>query len=57
MADPSLVTITPRTVAVVDVPGAEDGRTKPVANGPQIQVATQPDVVAFEQKFLDTLNG
>jgi pyrimidine-specific ribonucleoside hydrolase len=57
MADPSLVTLTPRTVAVVDVPGADDGRTKPVGNGPQIQVATQPKVEAFEQQFLDTLNG
>lgn len=57
MADPGLVTLTPRTVTVVDVPGAEDGRTKPVGNGPQIQVATQPDVTAFEQLFLDTLNS
>jgi inosine-uridine nucleoside N-ribohydrolase len=57
MADPGLVTLTPRTVTVVDVPGAEDGRTKPVANGPQIQVATQPDGAAFEQLFLDTLNS
>jgi inosine-uridine nucleoside N-ribohydrolase len=57
MADPSLVTLTPRIVTVIDVPGAEDGRTKPVANGPQIQVATQPDVDAMEQLFLDTLNS
>jgi inosine-uridine nucleoside N-ribohydrolase len=57
MADPSLVTLTPRTVTVVDVPGAEDGRTKPVLNGPEIQVATAPNVEAFEQLFLDTINS
>lgn len=57
MADPGLVTLTLRTVTVVDVPGAEDGRTKPVANGPEIQVATQPDAATFEQLFLDTLNS
>jgi pyrimidine-specific ribonucleoside hydrolase len=57
MADPSLVTFKSRTVAVVDVPGAEDGRTKPVGNGPLIDVATRPDGAVFEQLFLDMLNG
>jgi pyrimidine-specific ribonucleoside hydrolase len=57
MADPEIVTLTTRTVAVVDVPGPEDGRTKPVGNGPQIQVATEPDAAAFEQIFLERLNS
>lgn len=57
MVEPGLVTLTPRTVSVIDVPGPDDGRTKPVANGPEIQVATQPDVAAFEELFLNTLNS
>ena len=56
MADESLVTLTERDVTVVDTPGAENGRTKPVGNGPTIQVATAPDAATFEQWFLDTLN-
>jgi hypothetical protein len=43
MSDPSLVTLTPRDVTVIDTPGApDDGRTKPVANGSEILVATAP---------------
>ncbi len=57
MADSQFVTLTPRTVTVVDVPGAENGRTKPVGNGPQIEVASQPDVAAFEAWFLNRLCG
>jgi inosine-uridine nucleoside N-ribohydrolase len=57
MSDPELVTLTTRTVTVVDVPGPEDGRTKPVGNGPQIQVATDPDAAMFEQLFIDRLNS
>jgi pyrimidine-specific ribonucleoside hydrolase len=57
MADPEIVTLTTRTVAVVDVPGPEDGRTKPVGNGPQIQVATDPDAAAFEELFIERLNS
>lgn len=56
MADESLVTLTERDVTVVDTPGADNGRTKPVGNGPTIQVATAPDAATFEQWFLDTLN-
>src|SRR5215207_6647595 len=40
MSDPGLVTLTPRDVTVIDIPGApEDGRTKPVANGSKILAA------------------
>jgi pyrimidine-specific ribonucleoside hydrolase len=54
MADPAIVTLTERDVTVVDIPGhAEDGRTKPVGNGPEILVATAPDTSALEQNLLD----
>jgi hypothetical protein len=39
------------------VPGAEYGRTKPVGNGPVIQVATEPDGAAFIEYFMTTLNS
>ena len=49
MIDPDLVTLTPRDVTVIDIPGApDDGRTKPVANGSSIMVATDPDGPALE---------
>lgn len=57
MANSQLVTLTPRLVDVVDIPGAETGRTKPVGNGPQIEVASKPDAAAFEAWFLDRLCG
>ena len=57
MANPGLVTLTQRDVTVIDVPGAEYGRTKPVGNGPRIEVATQPDGAAFIQYFMSTLNS
>jgi hypothetical protein len=42
---------------VVDTPGADNGRTKPVGNGSEIQVATAPDAAAFEELFISTLNS
>ena len=57
LSDPSLVTLTDRMVDVVDTPGAEFGRTKPVGNGPHILVATKPDGATFEQMLLDTWNS
>lgn len=56
LADESLVTLETRDVTVVDVPGAENGRTKPVGNGPEIRVATSADPAAFEQAFIEMLN-
>jgi inosine-uridine nucleoside N-ribohydrolase len=56
MAENGLVTLTPRDVTVIDDGGAEDGRTKPVGNGSEIIVATAPDVEAFQQLFIETLN-
>lgn len=56
LTDESLVTLETRDVTVIDVPGAEDGRTRPVGNGPEIRVATAPDVAAFEARFIATLN-
>ncbi len=57
MADPKLVTHTERTVTVVDVPGPDYGRTKPVGNGPRIDVVTKPDGKTFEQGLIDTWNA
>jgi len=57
MADPSLVTLQTRDVTVIDTPGAENGRTKPVGNGSEIQVATAPDIETFEQRLIDTWNS
>jgi inosine-uridine nucleoside N-ribohydrolase len=58
MSDPSLVTLTPRDVTVIDTPGApDDGRTKPVANGPEIVVATAPDGDAVEAALIAGWNA
>lgn len=57
LTDESLVTLSSRDVTVIDTPGPEDGRTKPVGNGPEIRVATAPNREAFEQRFIETLNG
>jgi pyrimidine-specific ribonucleoside hydrolase len=58
MSNPGLVTLTPRDVTVVDIPGApDDGRTKPVANGPEILVATAPDGEALEAALLAGWNS
>jgi inosine-uridine nucleoside N-ribohydrolase len=56
MADPKLVTHTDRSVTVVDVPGPEYGRTKPVGNGSHIDVVTKPDGKTFEQRLVDAWN-
>ncbi len=56
MADPKLVTHTERNVTVIDVPGAEYGRTKSVGNGPRIDVVTKPDGKVLEQQLLDAWN-
>ena len=58
MSDPSLVTLTPRDVTVIDIPGApDDGRTKPVANGSEILVATAPDGDALEAALIAAWNS
>jgi hypothetical protein len=58
MTDPGLVSLTELDVTVIDIPGnAEDGRTKLVGNGPNINVATEPDVSALEQQLIDTWNS
>ncbi|MDQ2653615.1 MAG: nucleoside hydrolase, partial [Chloroflexota bacterium] len=57
LGSPDLVTLVPRDVTVVDVPGhPEDGRTKPVANGSEILVATAPDGEALEAALLEAWN-
>lgn len=58
MTHPELVTITPRELTVIDIPGSpEEGRTKPVANGSQIFVVTAPDVDAVEQQLIAGWNS
>jgi inosine-uridine nucleoside N-ribohydrolase len=58
LSDPSLVTLTPRDVTVIDIPGApEDGRTKPVANGSDILVATAPNGEAVEAALIAAWNS
>ncbi len=53
LSDPSLVTLTERDVTVIDIPGApDDGRTKPVANGSEVLVATAPDGDAVEAALI-----
>ncbi len=58
LSDPSLVTLTPRDVTVIDIPGApDDGRTKPVANGSEILVATAPDGDALDAALIAGWNA
>lgn len=58
MSHPDLVTLTPRDVTVVDIPGdAEDGRTKPDDNGSEIMVATEPDGAAVEAALIAAWNS
>jgi pyrimidine-specific ribonucleoside hydrolase len=58
MADPGLVTLTPRTVTVVDIPGdPDDGRTMPDPNGVEILVATAPDGAVLEAALIAGWNA
>jgi pyrimidine-specific ribonucleoside hydrolase len=58
MADPSIVTVETRAVTVIDIPGApDDGRTKPVANGSLILVATAPNGEALETALIEAWNS
>lgn len=57
LSNPDLVTLSPRDVTVIDIPGhPEDGRTKPVANGSDILVATAPDGNEVEAALLEAWN-
>lgn len=57
VVDAGGLTIETRSVTVVDVEGPENGRTKPVANGSEIQVAVNADSAAFYEGFLATINA
>lgn len=57
LTDPELVALESRSVTVVEEPGPDYGRTQPDEGGPEIQVATQPDVEAFQELFLSTLTN
>jgi len=58
MADSSIVTLTPRTVTVIDSPGdPEDGRILPDDNGVEVLVATAPDAEALEAALIEKWNA
>lgn len=58
MANPGIVTLTPRTVTIVDSPGdPEDGRTMPADDGVEILVATEPDGAALEAALIEKWNA
>jgi pyrimidine-specific ribonucleoside hydrolase len=58
MADPGIVTLTPRTVTVISVPGdPEDGRILADDNGVEILVATAPDAAALETALIEMWNA
>lgn len=58
MIDPALVTLTPRTIVIVDAPGdPEDGRTQPDDNGREVLVATDPDAAALEDLLIERWNA
>ncbi len=57
LANPDIVTLQERDVTVIDVPGAEYGRTKPVGNGSRISVASKPDSAALETSLIDAWNA
>jgi hypothetical protein len=58
MADQGIVTLTPRTVTVIDSPGdPEDGRIMPDDNGVEILVATEPDAAALEAALIEKWNA
>ena len=58
MADPSIVTLTPRTVTVISIPGdPEDGRIMPDDNGNEILVATAPNAEALEAALIEMWNA
>ena len=56
MANPDLATMIERDVTVIDVPGADYGRSMSVGNGPRIRVSTAPYSAAFLDYFMSTLN-
>jgi inosine-uridine nucleoside N-ribohydrolase len=58
MSDPRLVTLTPRDVPVIDIPSApDDGRSKPVAIGSEMLVATAQDGDALEAALISGWNS
>jgi purine nucleosidase len=52
-----LVTIQPQTLKVIEAEGPESGRTLAAEDGSFVRVCTAADAAAFEEVFLDTLNG
>lgn len=57
LTNPELVTLEMRDITIIDTPGPEHGRTKPVGNGSEVLVATAPDSAAVEQLFIDVINN
>jgi inosine-uridine nucleoside N-ribohydrolase len=55
--DESLVTIQPQTLTIIEEEGPGSGRTLAAADGSAVRVCTAANGAAFEEVFLDTLNG
>lgn len=53
----TLATVEPQTLRVIDEEGPECGRTLGSEDGSTVLVCTAADAAAFEDLFLDTLNG
>jgi inosine-uridine nucleoside N-ribohydrolase len=53
----SLVTIQTQTLKVIETEGPESGRTLAAAEGSTVRLCTAADGAAFEEVFLNTLNG
>jgi pyrimidine-specific ribonucleoside hydrolase len=56
LTNPELVTLEIRDITVIDTPGPENGRTKPVGNGFKVLVATAPNSATFERHFINVIN-
>ena len=55
--DESLVTIQSQTLMVIEDEGPESGRTLALEDGSTVRVCTAANGAAFEEVFLNTLNG
>jgi pyrimidine-specific ribonucleoside hydrolase len=57
LSDPALASVRDRRVSVLEGEKATQGQIVDDPDGATIRVATDPDALAFEREFLNTLNG
>lgn len=57
VTDEGLVTVQPQELTVIEEEGPESGRTLAAEDGSTVRACTAADGAAFEEVFLDTLNG